>query len=212
VLAEALIDAVKDAALPSWTFQPGAFRPVAGLPPSGLCLVRKGYVVRVLGGAGLDLVGPGQGFATLELEPHVDIEGEPTSSYAIADSVVWAIGEKSLDLVLQRAPLAAVAYRALAQTQARLDRLTAARSRTTAPERIGELLHVLANEAGVCPPLRQRDIATLLGMRLETTSRGLRVLQDAGATQPWRQRGGNTVDRGKLSAFLASASRPPSPT
>lgn len=209
--AEQLIAAIGSAALPSWSFQRNAGALVIGLPPEGLCLVRAGHVVRMGGGAGLDLVSAGEAFMVpSSAEPEQDLD-EPVG-YAATAATLWAIGAKSLAYVHSKPDLAVVVLSLQRAAQTRLDRLTMARARVTAPERIADLLHVLSDERGRCPPLRQRDIAALLAMRLETVCRGLRVLQDRDiVTEPWMSSRHSSsacrIDRAKLMAYLLTSAQ-----
>lgn len=204
---EQLIAAVSSAALPSWSFQRKVSALVTGLPPEGLVVVTAGHIVRTGAGAGLDLVSRGEAFM-VPSAPDPEAELDEPVGYAASAASLWAIGEKSLAYVLSKPDLAAIVLELLRQAMARLDRLTMARARTTAPERIADLLHVLSDERGRCPPIRQRDLAALLAMRLETVSRGLRTLQDRGLTESWTS-GRNTratnaclINRPKLIAYL----------
>lgn len=207
MLAAQLITAVAGAGLPSWTFQRSTRGLLMGLPPSGLCVVTMGHVVRTGGGAGLDLVSRGEAFMVpLAADPEAELD-EPVG-YAATVASLWAIGEKSLAYVFSKPDLAAGLLELQRGAQLRLDRLTMARARATAPERIADLLHAISDEHGFCPPIRQRDIAALLAMRLETVGRGLRALSSRGVLQSWLS-GRNTlagnacqIDRTKLIAYL----------
>lgn len=143
-----------------------------------LLVVQSGRVVRSLGlppdEVTLDLMGPGQG---------VMLSASSTVR-AVEPSVLLRFDGRALEQLWSRLPLYVIEV--LNDACARLDALTVARGQRDATEQIYTLLQMLADEHGVCPNMRRSDVSALLAMRVETTSRALRVLREAGRVQwPW---------------------------
>lgn len=171
---------------------PFVLRPDAGFR---LALVRRGVLLRERGAVAVDVVGAGSAFF---------IEAGTCTGYAVTRTLLCLCPEPALGEALQASGLTGLELHELGmRALVRVERLSAARARSDAAQRLAALLCVLADTlaASSCLPdgIQQRDLARLSCLRPESVCRALRQLSAGGSIRQGAD-GIEIVDRTALEA------------